>query len=354
MKGFSASLERFSGVYLWVLFIAVFGLWSPHVFFTIATAHLVASEQAVAGIIGLAVLIAMVCGEFDLSVGATANLAGITCVVAQVNWHWAAGPSIILAIVVGLAVGVANGIIVVRLGVSSFIATLGMGSIVDAFLTIVSKSQQPPAVFSSFFNGLTQHTVLGFQIIIIYLLVIAFIAWWVLAHTPVGRHMYATGGNREAARLSGIRVSRWSFLSLAGSGCLSAIGGVLYVSLTGPSLDFGTSLLLPAFAAVFLGSTQLLPGRFNVWGTLLAIYVLATGAEGLELVSGAQWISDMFNGVAVIAAVALAVSRQRRSAAGSRWRLRRRPPDGSEETQIDDLPESREPEPGLAEPSASM
>jgi ribose transport system permease protein len=75
-------------------------------------------------------------------------------------------------------------------------------------------------------------------------------------------------------------------------------------------LTFGPTLLLPAFAAAFLGSTQLQPGRFNVWGSMLAIFVLATGVEGFQLVSGAQWVGDMFNGVALILAVALAASRQ--------------------------------------------
>jgi ribose transport system permease protein len=83
----------------------------------------------------------------------------------------------------------------------------------------------------------------------------------------------------------------------------------MFTSLNGPSLNFGGTLLLPAFAAVFLGSTQLIPGRFNVWGTLLAIYVLATGVQGLQLVSGAAWLNEMFNGVALIIAVALSIQR---------------------------------------------
>jgi ribose transport system permease protein len=93
----------------------------------------------------------------------------------------------------------------------------------------------------------------------------------------------------------------------------------MFSSLNGPSLDFGSTLLLPAFAAAFLGSTQLIPGRFNVWGTLLAIYVLATGVQGLQLVSGASWLSDMFNGVALIIAVALSIKRSP-SALGQRIR----------------------------------
>ncbi len=107
------------------------------------------------------------------------------------------------------------------------------------------------------------------------------------------------------------------------SGTIAGLAGVMFSSLNGPSLNFGGTLLLPAFAAAFLGSTQLTPGRFNVWGTLLAIYVLATGVQGLQLVSGASWLSDMFNGVALILAVALSIKRSP-SALGQRIRARLR------------------------------
>jgi ribose transport system permease protein len=139
--------------------------------------------------------------------------------------------------------------------------------------------------------------------------VLALLTWWLLEFTPAGRYLYAIGGNKEAARLAGVRVSRWSFLSLALAGGVSGFAGILYTSLTGPSFTFGAALLLPGFAAVFLGATQITPGRFNVWGTLIAIFVLAIGVQGLQLLSGATWLSPMFNGVALIAAVALAVTR---------------------------------------------
>jgi ribose transport system permease protein len=154
--------------------------------------------------------------------------------------------------------------------------------------------------------------VLGFQIIVLYLLVIAVLAWWALNHTPAGRYVHAVGGNAEAARLSGVRTRLWTFLMLVTSSTLCGVAGVLYASLSGPSLTFGSALLLPAFAAVFLGSTQLTPGRFNVWGTLIAMYALATGIKGLQLVTGVQWLADMFNGTAVITAVAFAGWRQGR------------------------------------------
>lgn len=317
---FNLGLDRFSGLYLWALFIVVFGVWTPHLFLTMSTVHAVASEQAVIGIVAIAVLVPLAAGQYDLSVGATANLTGITAVVLQDSYHFPAAVAVLAALGVGLVVGAVNAAVVVWLGVSSFIATLGMGTILAAIEVIVSANSQPPPPPSPGWSKFTQVSVGGFQIIVVYLLVLAVLVWWLLAHTPAGRYLYAIGGNPDAARLSGVRVGRWTGVSLILSAGIAGLGGVFFVSQAGPSLSFGATLLLPAFAAVFLGSTQLQPGKFNVWGTLIAIFVLATGVQGLQLVSGAQWLNDMFDGVALIIAVALAI---RRTPTASRRRLTR-------------------------------
>jgi ribose transport system permease protein len=305
-------MERFSGLYLWAAFIIVFGILSPHEFLSITTAQIIASQQAVAAMVALALLIPMVCGEFDLSVGATANACGLIAVALQNGGsHFGVIPALIASVAVGGFIGLVNGFVVVRLGVSSFIATLGMGSILAAVVTMVTHGETPISPGAPLWMNMTQKSIGGFQIVIIYLIVIALLAWWLLGHTPAGRYLYATGANREAARLAGLRTGRWSWLSLTIAGAVAGLAGVLYCSLTAPSLDFGSGLLLPAFAAVFLGSTQLIPGRFNVWGTILAIVVLATGATGLQLVTGVQWIQDLFNGLALIFAVALSAQRQK-------------------------------------------
>ena len=301
-------LDRFSGVYLWILFIVVFGIWTPSEFLTISTVHGVASTQAVTGIVALAVLIPLAAGLYDLSVGATANLTGMLA-ITLLNHGWAVVPAVVASMLVGVAIGLVNSAVVVKLGVNSFIATLGMSSILAAVLVIITGDASPIPPSSTAWNDFTQTTIAGFQIVVLYLIELAFVLWWLMAHTPTGRYLYAIGGNAEAARLSGVRVQRYSTLALVLSSTIAGLGGVLFTSQSGPSLDFGPALLLPAFAAAFLGSTQLLPGKFNVWGTLLAIFVLATGVEGLELVSGAAWLSDMFNGVALIIAVALSINR---------------------------------------------
>lgn len=310
-RRFTAGLDRFSGLYLWAILIVVFGFLRPTTFLTSATAHAIASQQSVQGIVALALLVCMACGQYDLSIGATANLAGLVAIQIQVQHHWAVLPAVLLGVVVGALIGLVNGFVVVRLKVNSFIATLGMSTILAAVQTIVTKSQVPMPVTAPGWTKFTQTQVGGFQIIVVFLLAAAFLLWWFLDHTPAGRYIYAAGGNADAARLSGVRVDRWAWISLTITGALAGFGGVLFTSLSGPSLTFGPALLLPAFAAVFLGSTQLKPGRFNVWGTLLAIFVLATGVEGMQLVSGLQWLNDMFNGVALIVAVALAASRTR-------------------------------------------
>ena len=312
----SFGFDRFSGFYLWALFIVVFGIWTPSLFLTGDTVRSVASDQAVVAMLGIALLIPLAAGAYDLSIGANINLAAVFVAILQTNDGWSMWPSIAVAVGVGALIGIVNGFIVVVLKVSSFIATLGMATVIGAFMTIVTKQSQPLPPTAPSWVSLTQHKVFGFQIVVLYLVVLALIVWWALEHTPAGRYVYAVGGNPEAARLSGVQVGKWTWLCLIASGVISAIAGVLYSSLSGPSLTFGGALLLPAFAAAFLGSTQLKPGRFNVWGTLIAVYVLATGVKGLQFVTSAQWLNDMFNGVALITAVAFAVWRQRSKVAG--------------------------------------
>ena len=306
----SLGFDRFSGVYLLAVFIAVFSIWQPDLFATAATLHSVTADRSISALMALAILVPLVCGVYDLSVGATVNLTTITAVLL-INKGWSIPAAIAVSVLLGTAIGAVNGFIVVRLKVNSFITTLGMASIIASFQIIVTDNQQPLPPNIPAWNDLTQTTVFGFQIVVLYMLVVAAVVWWALACTPVGRYLYAIGSSPDAARLSGVRVDRYTWLSLVTSDTLSGIAGVLYASLSGPSLTFGGGLLLPAFAAVFLGSTQITPGRFNVWGSVLAIYVLATGVRGLQLVTDVQWLDTMFSGVALITAVAVALGRQR-------------------------------------------
>jgi len=147
------------------------------------------------------------------------------------------------------------------------------------------------------------------------MVLLALILWWLLEYTPAGRYLYSVGGNPQAARLAGIRVGRITTGAFLISGFVAALSGILLAAELGSaSPDVGTPYLLPAFSAVFLGATQILPGRVNVLGTLIAIFLLATGVKGLQLAGAPGYINDLFNGVALIIAVALAVRSRRRKA----------------------------------------
>ena len=304
--------DRFSGLYLFALFVIVFGIWTPGTFLTMSTVKAVATQQAIPTIIALALLIPLSADTFDLSVGATVNLSTVIVAVLQTQDGWGMWPAIAAAVASTFAIGFLNGFIVVKLRVSSFIATLGMATVVTAVQEIVSGDNQPSPPTSTAWVDLSQRSVLGFQVVFFYMLVLALVLWWFLSRTATGRYLYAIGGNAEASRLAGIPVGRYRWGALTASATICGVAGVLYASQSGPSLTYGQALLLPAFAAVFLGSTQLEPGRFTVWGSFIAVYVLATGIEGMQLVTGVQWLNNMFNGLALIVAVAFAVWRQRR------------------------------------------
>jgi ribose transport system permease protein len=141
--------------------------------------------------------------------------------------------------------------------------------------------------------------------------------WYVLEHLPVGRYLYAAGANPQAARLSGVRVVRLQWGAMITSGFLaSAAGVVLTMQLGSASYGAGSSYLLPAFAGAFLGSTQIKPGRFNVLGTLVAMYLLAIGIKGLQLkYPQLPWVADLVEGLILLIAVSVAVRGARRRAA---------------------------------------
>jgi ribose transport system permease protein len=135
-------------------------------------------------------------------------------------------------------------------------------------------------------------------------LLVTVITWYVLTYTPTGRYLYFTGAGRNAARLAGIRVNRLRFLAFVWGGVLAALAGILLAGILGSSdSTIGPSYLLPGFAAAYLGSAAIVPGRFNVWGSFIAVYFLVTGITGLEMLGLSGWISQAFYGGSLLVAV---------------------------------------------------
>lgn len=304
--GRALSPARISLLYVGIGFFVLFALWVPDTFLTATTWRTLLTDQAIAAIVAIGLILPLAAGAFDLSIGMSVAVGGIL-VAWLIGEHGVAlVPACLLGILGGTAVGLLNSLLIAGIGIDSFIATLGVTSIMTAIVTAISGGDTIIGLPSSF-QSIATDEIFGLALPVFYLAVVAVAAWFVLEHTVVGRGLYATGGNPEAARLSGIRTKRVVVVSLVLASTIAAGAGVLASArVAAGSPDVGLGYMLPAFSAVFLGSTQVRPGHFNVLGTILAVYVLAIGVRGLQLAGAPFWLPDLFNGLALVVAVSAA------------------------------------------------
>lgn len=300
-------VDRYSALYLWGLFMLVFGLTLEQ-YFTRTSIELVFTEKVVIGFLAFAFLIPLACETFDLSIGANMSLA---LVLVNDLSRSNGNPQLVnalLALLACAAVGFVSGFIVVKLGVNSFIATLGMSQVVSALIVQRSDNRQINDVLTDGFRDIGRKNILSFPLYFWYMLILAVILWFILEHTPLGRYLFAVGGNKEAARLAGIRTDRYIWGSLLASAVVAGLAGIMYAFKSGTfSQTVGPGLLFPAVAAVFFGASQI-KGRPNVWGTLIAVYALAFGVKGLQLqwTNATAWLEPLFEGISLLVAVAIA------------------------------------------------
>jgi ribose transport system permease protein len=312
-----AAFDRIGAVYVWVAIIVVFSFWAPATFPHVATVKQVLNSNAITALCGLTLVIPLCARVFDLSFAYVMTLTGVS-VTYFIHHGIGLVPSIILALLVGLAMGVGNALVVVVMKIDSFIGTLATGLLISALITIITKGTNiTDERFFGAFSNIAQKSIWGITLPVFYCIAVAFAIWYLLEHTATGRRLYATGFNPEAARLAGVRTERLRFGSLMASGLLAGATGIILGStLASGSPTAGTPYLLPAFAAAFLGATQLKHGRFNAWGTMIAVLMLGTGIIGLGLAAAPAWSADMFVGIVLIAALA-ATSLQRRKTVGA-------------------------------------
>jgi ribose transport system permease protein len=314
----SVTLGKYSAVFLWALFMIIFGLLKPRLFLTVSTFRLTFGEGVVTAVLALAFLVPLAAGAYDLSVGATMGLSLVVINWFGANTHLPVGLVALGAVLLCCLVGLVSGLIVVRFRVNSLIATLGVSQVLSAVALKVSNNREITGAFSNGFENLGSRNVFGIPIVVVYLVVLATVLWFVLEHTPIGRYLFAVGGNPEAARLAGLPADRLVYGSLVASGGIGGLAGVIYAMRVGAyTSDAGPGLLFPALAAVFFGASQF-SRRPNVWGTLVAYFALAFGVKGLQLAfgPGTFWIQPLFQGSALLIAVALAsrqVAQTRRS-----------------------------------------
>jgi ribose transport system permease protein len=286
--------------------VVAFSFALPATFPTMANARNILTSQAVILMIALAVTLPLRAGDFDLSVSAVMALSASIIAVLCVQKGWPLGSAVVVALAAGLLVGGLNALLVVGLALDGFVATLGTMTAILGFTTWMTAGEViaglPPLL-----TVIANTRVLSLPAIVLYGWVLVAILWYVYEHTPFGRYLLFTGGNREAARLTGVKVRQVRAVAFLLASLISALAGILFSGALGavdPSISH--AYLLPPYAAAFLGSTTIQIGRFNALGTVVGLYLLAIGVSGLQLLGAAGWVTDFFHGVALIVAVAFA------------------------------------------------
>lgn len=303
-------LGRFSGLYLLAIIALIFSVWVPDVFLTHTTLTVITGGQAITLTLAFGVIVPLAAGVYDLSIAATMGVSTMGVLWGQAHGYPVVA-TVIAGIVVGCIVGAINGLVVL-FGIDSFIATLGMSSVLSAAAYWVTNGQPLANGISTSFVAFSAKSWFGLSPLVYVALLLGIVLWLYMSLRPGGRYLYAVGGNIRAARLAGVNVNKVRFLSLLVSGTVGGLAGVMMASKVGygdPSS--APSYLLPVLSAAFLGTTQVYPGKANVPGTVIAVAVLATGVTGLQLAGAPAYINDLFNGVALIAAVGLAVHKGR-------------------------------------------
>ena len=327
------SVRNIGAIYVWIAIIVLFSLIASETFPTAQTAKAILNQYSITGIVALSLVIPLAAGFYDLSIGYTLGLAGILAAYLLENTGMsplAAGAITIAACVV---IGLFNALVVVGFGINSFIGTLGTGAVLAAITLAISNDQTITGRIGEDFAKIASTSWEGLMLPVLYLLAIVVGLWWWLERTRMGRNFYAMGFEREAARLSGVKIDRLGTIAFVTSAVIAGFAGMVLagrVSSASPSV--GPAYLIPAFSAAFLGATQLRQGRFNAWGTVIAVLLLGTGNVGLLLDGGPAWTPQLFEGLVLIAAVGLTVSGNEglRGKIANAWRRARERGSGAE------------------------
>jgi len=299
--------------------VVVFSAMSP-AFLTSGNLVILLKHVAINAILAIGMTFVILTGGIDLSVGSVAGLAGmiagglisgglvLTSLGVKVYFHvWLV---IVVALIAGMAVGALNGILVTKLRVAPFIATLGMLYVARGLALLRSGGSTyanltgRPELGNTGFAWLGSATFLYFPVVIWLMVILAVLAAFVAARTPFGRQVYAVGGNERAALLSGVRVHRVKLSVYTISGFCSALAGIIIASqLVAAHPATGETFELNAIAAVVLGGTSLFGGRGSIGGTIIGALVIGVLADGLVLLGVSEFWQIVIKGVVIILAV---------------------------------------------------
>jgi ribose transport system permease protein len=287
--------------------VIVFSALRPHAFMSLDNARSILATSSPLAILAVGLTVVLVIGEFDLSIGAMVGLSSALSVILidQKGTSWIV--AVLVALAVGAAVGILNGVLIAYGGAPSFITTLAVGTALTGFEFLLTDQRSILSSLPATFQKLGgSHPVFNLSSFVLFAAGFALLAWIVLQKTEIGRYMYAVGANREASRLSGLRVRPLTVLGFVIVALSASLVGVLLSSQTSSyTPNSGTAYLLPAFAAAFLGAAAARGGRFNVGGTLVGVLLLGVIRTGLTMLQLSTAIVNIVQGTILIGAMLL-------------------------------------------------
>jgi|LFRM01.1.fsa_nt_gb ribose transport system permease protein len=299
----SSFLGRSTGIFIGlVCLMVVFSIMSSS-FFTLNNIMNLTRQVSISAILAVGMTIAIIGGGIDLSVGSIVAFVSVIVASALVNWQLNMWLAILLGIALGALIGAINGVLISVFGIPPFIATLGT---MTAFrgLTYLYTGGYPiyglPTQFAWFRAGY----VAGIPVPSILMFLIAVVVHFILNRTTFGRAVYAIGGNEEAARLSGIRVTRNKLYVYVASGALAAVSAIVLTSRLRSGLPTaGVGYELNAIAAVVLGGTSMSGGEGGVVGTLFGALLMGVLSNGLNLMNVDPYVLEVITGTIIVIAV---------------------------------------------------
>jgi ribose transport system permease protein len=314
----SDAMQRFLAFAALIVIVLVFSLLSPNFLqFDNVVGILIATT--VNGILALGVTFVIISGSIDLSVGTVMTLSAVMTAVFVTVWQLPVPVGIVAGIVTGGLAGLVNGVLVAKLKIPSFIATLGMLNVAKGLALVISGLK--PIYFNDTpeFNRAAMGSVIGGVIpgleipnLVVVLFVCALAASLILSKTILGRYTFALGSNEEAARLSGVNVDAWKMAVFTVCGIFSGIAGVIIgARLNSAQPSLGQGYELDAIAAAVIGGTSLSGGEGSILGTVIGAFIISTLTNGLRILSVPQEWQTVVTGGIVIVAVYLDIVRRR-------------------------------------------
>src|SRR5712692_9363840 len=290
-------LGTWGPVFAFVVVIVVFGTWKPSIFLSRENILSILNDNAVLSVLACGLTVVLLTGEFDLSIGSAMTLAGVLSAGFVANAHLATPLAVLLTLLIGLIIGWVNGVLVFYLRVNALIATLAVGSILEGFTLFYTGGRVIYQGIPDSYIQIGRASIGVVSAPIFYMVVAGFILWAMLKYTMPGRYLHAIGGNRDAARLSGIRVGRYVIMAFMISGLCAAIAGIVQTGRNGSAEPTGgASFLLPAFAAAFLGAATLRRGEFHIVGTLIGVYLIASATSGFFILGAPFYTEEFISG----------------------------------------------------------